>query len=271
MNKAGYHTLKYRALLNPEEVDEGKPGKVLWPEHLPWECDDVNKLTLKFVREHQGETAFWMQYQNTVVSSGMAKFKPNWIDAAVDKWKGLGGILPLNLKRYIGVDIGGEDNVSDWGVSTVIGTDEEGSIYIIDQNRTHSTINRQIDIMKSLDDKYHASRIGMDAAAQQKLMVSDAMRSNPNIPIFPIKPSRVNDRDTRVDRLSILFETGRIYLNPKLTHLIDELRLYPRAKNDDCIDSLSFAQEASQVAGTIQWDKVPDLITARNNFRISKI
>jgi len=272
VNKAGFKTLRYKALLNEEEIKEGKPAKVLWPEHLPWDEEmakeydkDPNTLTLQFIRKHQGEVYFQMQYQNKIVASGLSKFKPEWIDLAITKFKKLDGIVPMNLKKYIGVDIGGEDKTSDWGVSTVIGVDERGDIYVLDYIRTHSSPNRQFEIMKSLDDKWHASRIGMESVAQQKHMVSDVAKKNPNLPILPIKSSWVNDRETRTDRLSILFETNRVFLNPKLVHLIDELSVYPRGKHDDCIDSLSFALEASQKGGIIDWKRVDDVMTARSS------
>lgn len=277
MTKAGFKTLRYKALLN-EPDEKGNGAKVLWPKHLPWDSTMIRELglpestlTLKFVREHQGELFFQMQYQNEIIASGISKFKPEWIDNSLDKFRKLNGLIPLDLKRYIGVDFGGDDSTSDWGVATVIGVDSKGDIYVLDSVRTHSTLKRQIDIMRALDERYHASRIGMDAAAQQKIMVSTAQKDFPNLPIIPIKPSKVNDRDTRTDRLSLLFETGRMILNPLLTNLIDELRLYPRSRHDDCIDSLSFALEASQEGGTINWDEVANVITTKRIYDMYKI
>jgi predicted phage terminase large subunit-like protein len=277
MTKAGFKTLKYQALIK-EPDERGNGAKVLWPKHLPWDDTMIkeydlpdNTLTLKFIREHQGELFFQMQYQNDIIASSIAKFKAEWVDNSTDKFRKLGGLIPLDLKRFIGVDFGGDDSTSDWGVSTVIGIDTRGDIYVLDSIRTHSTLNRQIDIMKALDSKYHASRIGMDAAAQQKIMVSDAKKQYPNLPIIAIKPSKVNDRDTRTDRLSLLFETGRIIMNPSLTNLIDELRLYPRSKHDDCIDSLSFAIETSQEGGNIDWNAVANVIATKRQYDMFKV
>jgi len=265
MTKPGFKNLRYKALINEEEVLEGKEAKVLWPSRFPWESDDPNIISLKFIRKHQGEVYFQMQYQNNIIASGVSKVKPEWIEAAISRFRKLDGLIPFNLKRYIGVDIGGEDKKSDWGVSTVVGIDNVGDIYILDYTRTHSSPNKQFEIMKSLDSKWQASRIGMESVAQQKHMVSDVAQKNPNLPIMPIKSSWVNDRDTRTDRLSILFETNRIYLNPSLKYLIEELRVYPRGKHDDCIDSLSFAIEASQQGGIIDWNRVGDVMTARTS------
>ena len=272
-NKPGFTSLRYKALLNEEEVEEGKPAKVIWPEHLPWDKEMAKEyglsedvLTLKFVREHQGETFFQMQYQNNIVGSGISKFKPQWIDDAIDRYMRLDGIIPSDLKKFIGVDFGGEDVASDWCAFNVSGVDSNGDLYVLDQVRTHTSLHRQVDIVKSLDDKYGASRIGMEAIAQQKIITDDIIKQNPYLPIYPIKSSRVNDRGMRTDRLSLLFETGRVYLNPKLTHLIDELRLYPRARHDDCLDSLCFSLEASQSSGFINWDRVPENIKTKRSY-----
>jgi phage terminase large subunit-like protein len=266
MRKSGYKTFRYKALINEPDKD-GKGAKVLWPTARPWDETMAKEyelasdtLNLKFIREHQGEYYFAMQYQNEIIPTGVSKFKQEWIKSSTERYKKLDGILPSNLKKYIGLDFGGEDVNSDWGVSVVVGIDEKGDIYILDLTRTHSTVNRQLDNMMSLDEKWHVSKIGMEASAQQKYLVSDAKRNNPSLPIIPIKSSTINNKDTRVDRLSILFETNRMYLNPNLLNLIDELSLYPRSKNDDCLDALSFAIEASQNSNIINWKDVPNVI-----------
>ena len=80
--------------------------------------------------------------------------------------------------------------------------------------------------------------------------------------IVPIKPSIVNDRQSRVDRLSVLFETGRIFLNPSLTKWADELGMFPRGAHDDCIDSLSYAIQAYQelLDPVTDWNAVAEMI-----------
>lgn len=278
INKAGFKTLLYRALLNPDEVDEGKKAKVLWPEHLPWDAEmikdydlDEDSLTLQFIRGHQGELYFQMQYQNNIIPAGIAKFKPGWIDSARDKFRNLNGIIPTNLKIFQGVDLGGEDKKSDYFGMTTIGVDNRGDVYMLDNHRTHGTLNRQIQIIKAMDEKWNPSRIGIESVAQQKLMTSKIIQENPSMPVIPIKSSISNDRETRMDRLSLLFETNRVYLNPSLTYLIDELLIYPRGKHDDQIDSLSFAVQTSYTGGFIDWGRVSDFVSAKRMYKISKL
>jgi predicted phage terminase large subunit-like protein len=286
-NKAGFKSLRYQALL--QEPDEnGNGARVLWPDHLPWDekmIKEINieraqnnkplmpedSLTLKFVREHQGELHFQMQYQNEIIASGISKIKPEWVDKAQSKFMKLGGIIPTNLKIFMGVDFGGEDTSSDYFAISVVGVDSDANYYVLDNYRTHASLHRQIEIIKAMDEKWHPSRVGIEAVSQQKMIVDDIIRGNPSMPVIPIKSSIVNDKDTRVDRLSILFETNRIALNPIFTTLADELVMYPRARNDDCLDSLSFAIQTFESSGFIDYSKINKYVHTNTSYKMYKI
>jgi len=285
--KSGFKTYRYQALLK-EPDENGNGAEVLWPEHLPYDVNMIKELnikrekenkplltedslTLEFIRRHQGEMHFQMQYQNEIMASGISKFKSEWLHKAKEKFIKLGGIIPTNLKYYMGVDFGGEDKKSDYFAVSVVGVNSDGDVYVIDNYRTHSSLHRQIEIIKSMDDKWHPSRIGLEASAQQKIIVDDIIRDNPNLPIVPIKSSIVNDRDTRMDRMSLLFETGRIYLNPSLENLINELGMYPLGAHDDCADSLSFSIQTSDSGGFIDYSNVKDFISTKSSYKIYKV
>jgi phage terminase large subunit-like protein len=95
-------------------------------------------------------------------------------------------------------------------------------------------------------------------------MIVDQLMESTTLPIIPIKTSIVNDRMSRIQRLSVYFETGRIYLNPSMVDWIDELSAFPHGMHDDTIDSLSFSLQASQDIGEelveIDWNSIPSLI-----------
>lgn len=276
MNKVGFVTLKYKALLNRRKYDEGlEEAKVLWPSRRPWNSkmalenglsEDV--MNLEFIRKHQGERFFQMQYQNNIIASGISKFKEEWIESAIRRYRLIKGIYPLDMKKYMGVDIGGEDKKSDYCSITIAGIDKDGIIYVLDQVKTHASLHRQVELIKSMDELHHVSKIGIDSSAQQKLITSEWIKNNPSLPIVPIKLSRANDRETRTDRLTIIFETNRICINPMYEDLINELRVYPRGKNDDAIDSLSFALEISQEGSFIDWSRAVNNIVTRRKYEI---
>jgi len=254
--KPGYVVKVYKAII--KERTEDQEPVVLWPERYPYDDEQAKKLglpegikTLKFIREHIGETKFAMQYQNEIRKFEGSKIKPDWIDAAIERWRKL-DVIPGNLKRYIGVDFASPGKETDYFVICVIGIDEYSDIYVLDCLRTKASLFRQFELIKEMDARWNPVKIGLEATAQQKI-ITDQLQEISTMPIVPIKSSHVNDRDTRVDRLSILFETNRIYLNPELGHLIDELYAYPRSAHDDCIDALTFAIQAASSGKPVDW------------------
>jgi len=59
-------------------------------------------------------------------------------------------------------------------------------------------------------------------------------------------------------------------LNPSLVIWVDEMISFPRGSNDDTLDSLCYAIQASQDNNGlthIDWDRVPDLISIRKDGR----
>jgi predicted phage terminase large subunit-like protein len=159
---------------------------------------------------------------------------------------------------------------------------DQGKVYVLDGIKTKASLFKQFELIKSFDAKWKPMKIGVEQAAQQKIIV-DQFTESSLLPIIPIKSSIVNDRMSRVQRLSVLFETGRILINPKLSEWADELISFPRGANDDTIDSLSFAIQSSQLEEEeqkIDWSIVPSMIKTKNvdmskrssdQYRVTKI
>lgn len=262
---SNYTSKIYKAIIE-EPSENNKEGKVLWPDRWSYEkLDDI--------RKNYGNVTFMMQYQNEYISDEESPIKYDWIMAATDKFT----IPESPYLSYIGVDLAASDSESDYFVLTVI-TVKDCFISVADGYRGHLSLSKQNDIIKSYFQKWNSVKIGIEQAAQQKLIIEDLIERNPTLPIVPIKTSIVNDRPSRVHRLSVFFETGRISLNPKLVNWIDEMIAYPRGAHDDTLDSLSFALQASQDIGekNIDWSVVPSLITLKKNkegrmYKITKV
>jgi predicted phage terminase large subunit-like protein len=182
----------------------------------------------------------------------------------------------------MGVDFASKGSESDAFSISIIGV-HEGMVYVIDGlNTNDASLFRQFELIKSYFNKWKPIKVGVEQAAQQKMIVDQLIEST-TLPIIPIKSSIVSDRMSRVQRLSVLFETGRILLNPNLTKWIDELIMFPRGAHDDTIDSLSFAVQVSQIQDEpekrIDWKSVAsNIITrgdsgvnVRRSYRVSKI
>jgi phage terminase large subunit-like protein len=65
-------------------------------------------------------------------------------------------------------------------------------------------------------------------------------------------------------KLSIKFETGRVFFNPNWVDLRDELIGFPKG-HDDCIDSFSFAIQASEEDEPLDWDAYESVISTRKS------
>jgi len=251
-----YKTKTYKAIIDEENE------KVLWPERWSYK-----KLLQR--KSGMGSIGFEMQYQNEIVSSEDSPIKRDWIEYAIENYK----MIPQPFDVYMGVDLSSKGEETDYFTISIIGI-SEGSVYLLDGLRTKASLFRQFELIKSYDRKWNPVKIGIEQAAQQKMIV-DQLTESTTLPIIPIKSSIVNDRMSRVQRLSVLFETGRIYLNPKLENWSNELISYPRGANDDTIDSLSFAIQTSQLEDeevNIDWKSIPEMISkkSRGTNNVSK-
>ena len=256
----------YKALI--EEPKDDKEAKVLWPEMYPYE------ELMKIKRSH-GNVAFMMQYQNTYVSDETAPIKWEWINDAVNNFR----YPERPYSIFIGVDLASKGEESDYFAMSVVAL-KDGVYYLIDGFRGKLTMRQQFDIITDFYQEYQPIRIGVEQAAQQKIIVDQLIEDNPSLPIVPIKSSVANDRMSRVQRLSVLFESKRITVNKKLVDWIDELSVFPRGAHDDTIDSLSFAIQVSNMKekSKIDWYQIPDLIyskktSVQNNekYRFTKV
>jgi phage terminase large subunit-like protein len=110
-------------------------------------------------------------------------------------------------------------------------------------------------------------KIGIESNATQSI-ITDEWKSKTRLPIYQIKSSWINDKWSRCQNLSVKFETGRIYLNPKFVRLKDELLEFPRARHEDNLDSLSFAIQAWEHGKkSTDWNKMAEVMNSRRNIR----
>jgi len=249
-----YTCKTYKAIIKYPEENNGL-AEVLWPERFPY-------AELIKIKERYGSLAFEMQYQNNIVSIEDSPIKREWVEQAMGDYKQ----IPSPFETYMGVDLSSKGEDTDYFSICIIGV-SEGKVYVLDGIRTKASLFRQFELIRSYDSKWQPIRIGIDQAAQQKMIVDQLIEST-TLPIIPIKPSIVNDKMSRAQRLSVLFETGRIYLNPELQQLADELIIFPHGSNDDFLDSLAFAVQASQWKEEdkhIDWTAASDMISTKKN------
>ncbi len=247
MSKPSYVSKVYKAIIDEEKK------KVLWPERFPYEklCE---------IREQIGRAVFAMQFQNEFITTEDAIIKYDWIKYYDE--------APQGLKRYLGVDMSAGGEKGDYFVVIAIGIDQNGDIYVLDILRTKATLFRQFDLIKAMAAKWEPIRIGIEANAMQKLFTDELIRST-TLPIKPIKSTI--DKVSRVEQMSVLFETGRVFLPYKGSEeLVDELIMFPKAQYDDCVDALSFAIAVSREQ-TYDWNEMFRIISMNKEIKVQKI
>lgn len=284
--KPGYKFNKYQAsLYEPEEayrfvteldwhsleLDEAKDTikgfiktlddkpKVLWEWKVPYE-------ELARIRRSDGNVSFMMQYQNEFISDMDAPIKYDWIQSALSNYK-----APVHpYQTFMGVDLASRGEDSDYFAIIIVAI-KDGQVYIVDGVRTKQlSMFEQFELIRQKDRDWNCCRIGVEQAAQGKIIVDQFMDMS-TLPIVPIKSSIVNDKMSRVQRLSVLFETGRIFLSgsEKFSPLIDELLSYPRGAHEDFADALSFAVIASQEfedeGPTLNWEEIAQMCSSRKS------
>jgi len=269
-----YHTLMesgfkhkiYRAII--EHPKEGKPAKVLWPEK--WTYDTL----INERKAAMGNTLFAMQYQNEVLPAEDAKIRLEWItsnyytETESGKYKIIrdGTIInPDSLRIYQAYDLSAARNrkeKGDWFVGITIGIDDSGHIFILHMHRNKETFFRKLETINELYHTYTPIKIGIEANAMQK-EIRDAMSGLlSQLPIVPVKTS--TSKEARFERLSVLFEQGKIHLpKNKYPELVEELIQVPKGEYDDCVDALAFAVSVSGRSKPKDWKAVSDLIITK--------
>jgi len=245
---------------NEEQLKKGQKPQVLWPER--WSYEKLMKI-----KSQIGSVAFSMQYRNQIVSAEDAIIQWEWLERARNGFR----YIEPPYKVYMGVDLASKGTETDFFSLSVIAI-KDGFVYLMDGYRGDLSMKNQFKIILEYDRKWRPSKIGVDSAAIQKAITDQLIEDNPTLPIVPIKPSIVNDRMSRVQRLSVLFETNRIFLKPDLVIYADEISMFPRGAHDDTIDSLSFAIQASNIEeeSGLDWERMPNLITSRSSKNVGK-
>lgn len=217
------------------QLDDDEGFKALYPEKF-------KRPHLKKLREQQGPYVFSCQYMNSPVPKDDADFKNEWFheyDPTELKGK------PLN--KFIAIDPAiSLSDAADFTAMVTVGVDTEGFIYVLDIQRLKITPSEMIDKIFELDRLYDPIYIGIEDVAFQKTIqyyLSEEMRKRGEyLNIKPVKPN-LRTKEQRIKGLQPLYANGKILHNKNIKNmknLEDELLRFPRGKNDDVVDALSY-------------------------------
>jgi len=248
---------KYQAIVDWEKKE------LLWGNWITWEYLMEEKEDL----ESQGKLSLWYsEYQCEIVGDEDQLFRPEdfrWYNGELVT-NGVGqsylhitrtGETPEGLKEnpqvipvnvFTGIDLASSTlSTADYSVTLDIAYDIKRNVYVLPyyRKRVRPSIHAN-QIMQNFKSK-RSLRTQIESVAYQEFM-RDYLRTtmNEKNDYIPGLEEKYNPRTSKSERLATLepmLINHKLWLQPGMTELFDEMILYPRAKHDDIIDGLYYA------------------------------
>lgn len=219
----------------PAYEGEWGKGKLLFPTRLNWK-------TLKDLKRQQGNAHFSAQYMLNPIPTEDQIFKGDF------RYYDETDLRGIELKKFITVDPAiSERKDADYSAMVCVGVDKNNDWYILDIWRDRVQPKRLIEQIFYWNEKHRPVSVGIETTAFQKALqyfIYDEMkRKNLTVPIRELGHTD-RSKDERIRGLQPRYETGSIFhpdrkLNPMTDFLEDELKRFPRGRNDDMIDALA--------------------------------
>jgi phage terminase large subunit-like protein len=229
----------------------------LWPDHLPWDELMIKKAGLEAI----GRASYYYQeYCCAVIADETRLFKPEYINFANHSYDPVNSTITYHhcdstgtnvseptteaCKVYTGIDPATSTNErADFTVILNIAVTASGKIFILSYDRgrysPHETIERIISNYKY----FKSVRTSIETTGAQEIFRDFLSKSSTFIPGISVKHTPRDRKERRhLELLEPYFRSKRVYVHPH-THreLLDELKLWPKGKNDDILDALYYA------------------------------
>jgi hypothetical protein len=238
-----WEIIEYKALAT-EDDDHRKEGDALWPEKFSRD----KLLTMKVA---MGSYEFSALYQQTPVDEENRKFKQEWF-----RYREYEEVRAKQTYNAMSIDPRGKNDIrlgTDYIGVTVNFVDDDNRWNIISY-RVKLSATQLIDLMFTNWERYNLHVIGIeDNQFTQGLMVSieEQMKLRGMYLNIKLLKHGGTQKELRIETLVPRYEHGGIYHitmhgQNQCEDLEDELRLFPKAPNDDSSDSLAYQPEIAQ-------------------------
>lgn len=208
-------------------------GSLFFPERLSHEF-------LENARKTMGTYLFANQYQNEIMPTDVAPFKPWWYRCY--------NTIPDGTHCFAFIDpaISTEDGADFTGI-VVVHVAYDGTWYVSLAVRERLTPTQIVEKIFALNKMYQPLVIGIEDVAYQKAllyMIDEEMRRRGTVvPAKGIRPDTQKSKETRILGLVPRFEWGRIFINQGMHDFELEYLQFPRSSHDDIIDALAHIEQ----------------------------
>ena len=193
----------------------------------PW----IDPLEVDKAGESLPSIAFRQEYLAEFVDAAGARIKREWLRF---------GDAPEGLPVYLGVDLAISTKAeADYTAVVALSRGEDGTIYVLDVNRTRADFASVLRFIEAMADKWKPVMIGIEQVQYQAAVVQELMRRT-KLPIRGIRPDR--DKVTRFAPLEARYEQGQVVHTEGLPpYWQDELLSFPVGRHDDVVDAMAYA------------------------------
>lgn len=217
-------------------------GQSSWPERFPTK----ELLAEKEAHIARGQLHIWMrEMECKVVSDDLAAFREDWLRF----WT----VLPEDLVYFIGIDPVPPPRTEgsppgDYEAIAVVGT-RGGEFYLVDYSlqRGHTPEWTLAETFR-LVDKWRPLKVRVEGVAYQrtlKWLIEQEMRRRGRYFQVDAEVDRRKKSHRIVQSLSGPASQGRFFVSPAHKEFCSQFVSYPAVKNDDLLDAVSMAIEAS--------------------------
>lgn len=245
--------ISYKALAT-EDDEHREAGQALWP-------DKFNKAKLLTMKTAMGSYEFSALYQQTPIDEENRKFKQAWF-----RNRQYEIIETGTTYNIMTIDPRGKDDIKEGKdfvgvtVNFIENAHGDNPIWNLLSYREKLNATGIIDLMFTNWNRYHLHKIGIeDNQFTQGLLVSirDEIRKRGVYLDITLLKTGGTQKELRIEALVPRYENGGIYhltigdLN-QCAELEEELKLFPKAANDDASDSAAYQLQMPTLAGTDQ-------------------
>lgn len=217
----GHKVINFKAIDN---------GKALWQSRFSLEH-------LESIKVDMPSKVWSCLYQGMPIPDEGLLIKPEWIKYKHFERKPSHSLIAWDTASKI-------EDPNDWSVGIELNKDELGNIYIIDMIRVKQEFP---DLVRTINNWGTSDNVYIEDKSSG-IQLIQTLRRECKRNIIPIKTNK--SKISRVEAITPLFETGRVYINDEynFNELIKELLQFPDGNNDDCVDALTHALDKINIA-----------------------